>query len=171
MSYQFFFGIQRSFFNYSFRISSPIKYTSPMILPPPDVQAPTPPVGQGHQPHPECVRLSTFKPTPPPPSVVVDYQNQQNTNPRSRSASSTPPPPPLPPISGPGQQLCWTNQLYDSFNGSEVTAAAAAEGSFHDFARPPSIYKDLQPASAPLPSLPLHQGSGPNVNNKPSSTR
>ena len=145
------------FFNFSFRISSPIKYTSPMILPPPDVQAPTPPQ------HPECVRLSTFKPTPTPPSA--DYQNQQNSSPRC-SASSTPPPPPLPPSSGPGQQLCWTNQLYDSFNGSEMTATADAEGNCHDFARPPSIYKDLQPA--PLPP-PQHQRSGPNVNNKPST--
>ena len=50
----------------SFRISSPVKYTSPMILPPPDVQAPTPPVGQD-----VAIRLSTFKPS------GNEYQNSQ----------------------------------------------------------------------------------------------
>ena len=135
----------------SFRISSPIKYTSPMILPPPDVQAPSPPSGQEAyygSSNSDVIRLSTFKPT--------EYQNQQ---PRPDNC------PPLPP-SGGQQQLCWTNQLYDSFNGSEMTATADAEGSCHDFARPPSIYKDLQPA--PLPP-PHHQRSGPNVNNKPNT--
>merc|ERR1711974_54141 len=65
----------------------------------------------------------------------------------------------------------WTNQLYDSFNGSDMTVTAA-EGSCHDLARPPSIYKDLRPAQAPtLPPSQHQRDPGPNVNNKPSSTR
>lgn len=110
---------------FSFRISSPIKYTSPMILPPPDVQAPSPPSGQeayyGSTTNSDVIRMSTFKPT--------EYQNQP------RPTDNGPPMPP----SG-GQQLCWTNQLYDSLNDSHSSS------SHHDLARPPSIYKDLAAA-------------------------
>ena len=97
-----------------------------MILPPPDVQAPSPPSGQEAyygSSNSDVIRLSTFKPT--------EYQNQQ---PRPDNC------PPLPP-SGGQQQLCWTNQLYDSLNDS-----CEDGGSCHDLARPPSIYRDLATA-------------------------
>ena len=85
----------------TFRVSScsPIKYTTPMILPP-EVQAPTPPEDDAHQ---ETIKMGDI------PRKVI-YENQVSVH-SSDSGDVH-----YSPVTN--NNMCWTNHLYDSLSDS-----------------------------------------------------